>query len=155
MTLSNAPAKLAAPGYLSITVNDFIHTDIHSLRTADGKKLGWVKRMGVKMAQKNLEKQVRKGKLEGTASLENAMRASSANKRGLLSVIFGALGIIFLFIPSISIIGLAFSIAGFVLGIIGLSRDEDFTLALIGTILGGVVLVIYLIAILFIAAFAF
>lgn len=136
----------------SITVNDFLAIDSKVVRTQEGQKLSWAKRLGMKMTQKHLAKQVRKGKIDGGADLHTAMRASSANKRGLLSLIFSSLGLIFLFIPYVAILGLGLSIAGFVLGIIGLKRDEDTTMALIGVILGGLALFIYLLVIIAVAA---
>ena len=146
----------AVPNSLSqITVENFLALDVKSLRNTDGKKFGFGKRVAARMIQKSLAQQVKKGKLDSSTSLQEAMRGTGASKRGVPSVIFSTLGIIFLFIPNFGIVGLGLSIAGFVLGIIGLNRDEDITLALIGTILGAVVLAIYLIAIIFIASFAF
>src|SRR5688572_28600042 len=110
-----------------ITVNDFLSFDFKNYRTADGKKLSWTKRISGQIVQKNLARQVKKGKIEGTANLHEAQRASSANKFGRLSLIFSSLGLIFLFLP-VSIIGLGLAVAGFVLGIIGLGRDEDITM---------------------------
>jgi len=136
----------------SITVNDFLSLDSKEIRTPDGKKLSWTKRLGMKMTQKHLAGQVRKGKIDGGADLHAAMKAASANKKGLYSLIFSSLGLIFLFIPYVAILGLGLSIAGFVLGIIGLKRDEDTTMALLGVILGGVALFIYLLVIVAIAA---
>lgn len=136
----------------SMTVNDFLAFDSKEFRTQEGKKLSWTKRLGMKMTQKHLAAQVRRGKIDGNTDLHTAMRASSANKKGLLSLIFSSLGLIFLFIPYVAILGLGLSIAGFVLGIIGLKRDEDTTMALIGVILGGVALFIYLLVIIAVAA---
>lgn len=149
----NTPASGSALAYSpQITVNDFLALDSKEIRTQEGNKLSWTKRLGIKMTQKHLAAQVRKGKIDGGADLHTAMRASSANKKGLLSLIFSSLGLIFLFIPYVAILGLGLSIAGFVLGIIGLKRDEDTTMALLGVILGGVALFIYLLVIVAVAA---
>jgi hypothetical protein len=137
-------------GLPHMTVGDFISMDLKLLRNADGRRLGFPKMTGAKIMQKSLAKQVRKGKISADADLKESM-AASANKRGLLSVIFSAAGLIFLFIPYVNILGLGFSIAGFVLGIIGIKRDADPTLAIIGTVLGGVALFIYLIAVIVVA----
>lgn len=67
--------------------------------------------------------------------------AASANIHGLLSVIFAGVGF---FVP---IIGLGLIIAAFVLGIIGLRRDFNPTMAIIGTVVSGVLLLLILIVI--------
>jgi len=131
-----------------ITVNDFLSFDFKNYRTAEGKKLSWAKRMSGQIMQKNLARQVKKGKIEGTANFQEAARASAANKTGRLALIFSALGIVFLFIPYLSIVGFGLSVAGFVLGIIGLGKDEDTTMALLGLVIGAVGLFLYLLVVL-------
>lgn len=145
----NAYVKAAGT---SLTVQQFIDFDLKSYRGADGKRLPFVKRVSLSIIQKKLAKDVKKGRLEANADFSNAMKAPSANKRGLLSLIFSSLGLIFMFIPYVAILGFGLSVAGFVLGIIGLSRDEDMTMALLGVILGGIALLIYLLAIIVVAA---
>lgn len=137
---------------VTLSVQQFIDFDLKSYRDANGKKLPLLKRFSISILQKKLAKDVKKGRVEANADLSAAMKAPSANKRGLLSLIFSSLGLIFLFIPYVAILGFGLSVAGFVLGIIGLSRDEDMTMALLGVILGGIGLFIYLLAIVIVAA---
>lgn len=137
----------------SLTVQQFIDFDLRSYRDGDGKRIPFIKRISLSIIQKKLARDVRKGRLEANEGLAEAMKAApSANKRGLLSLIFSSLGLIFMFIPYIVILGFGLSVAGFVLGIIGLNRDEDMTMALLGVILGGIGLLIYLLAIIVVAA---
>ena len=142
--------SLKTTGHPQMTVGDFLSMDLKVLRNAEGRRLGLPKMIGAKIVQKSLARQVKKGKISANADLKESM-AASANKRGLLSVIFSSAGLIFLFIPYVNILGLGFTIAGFVLGIIGIKRDADPTMAIIGTVLGGVALFIYLLAVIVVA----
>jgi hypothetical protein len=146
---SNTALTMATPG--SMTVNDFLAVDLKTYKSADGKKLKWTQRIALSNFQKGLAKKVSKGKIEGTASLNEAAKAPSANKHGLLSLIFSAVGLVLLFTP-VGLVGMALGIAGFVLGLIGLKRDADMTMALVGVILGGLVIFITLLAVIVVAS---
>ncbi len=124
-----------------MTVNDFLAVDISSFKKADGKGLKWTQKLAFKAMQKNLARKVNKGKIEGTMTLEQAGNAAGGNLYGLLSLIFSVVG---LFIPYL---GLALLIAGLVLGIIGISRDNNPTMAIIGTVLSAVFLLLIIIVI--------
>ncbi|HJW29573.1 MAG TPA: hypothetical protein VJ508_10030, partial [Saprospiraceae bacterium] len=114
-----------------MTVNDFLAFDVKNYRTSEGRKMGFFKRTAIHLVQKKLAKKVSKGKIEGTMPFKEAVAGHSSNKFGLLSVIFGAVG---LFIPYV---GLPLLIAGLVLGIMGIKRDANPTLAIIGTAING------------------
>lgn len=73
------------------------------------------------------------------------------NLYGLLATILAGVGILLLFTP-IAIAGLLFSIAGFVLGLLGLKRDNQMVLAIIGTILGGLVIFLLLLSVVLVAS---
>lgn len=147
------PAADATAIAAQLTVNDFLAIDLKSYRNVEGKKLSWPQRIVLKGAQKNFAKQIKKGKLEGTANFQQAAaEVNRANRTGRMSLIFSSVGLALLFIPYISIVGFGLSIAGFILGLIGLKKDEDPTMAIIGTVLGGLVLFLFLLAIAFIAS---
>ncbi len=129
-----------------MSVDDFLAIDFKNYRTADGQKLKWGKRFALGMAQNSLAKKIKKGNVEGTTTLDTALAQGSNNIHGLLSVIFGAVG---LFVP---ILGLGLLIAGLVLGIIGIKKDASPTLAIIGTALCGAFLLFIVIALIVIAS---
>ncbi|MDQ3015450.1 MAG: hypothetical protein M3R25_01820 [Bacteroidota bacterium] len=124
-----------------MTVNDFLAVDLQNFKSADGKGLKWTQKLAFKAMQKSMARKVAKGKIEGTMSLEEAGTAAGGNLYGLLSLIFSVVG---LFIPYL---GLAMLIAGLVLGIIGITRDNNPTMAIIGTVLSAVFLLLILIVI--------
>lgn len=137
--------SLPAPGIAlalssQLTVNDFLAFDAKSYRTVDGKKLKWTERLAFKVVQKNLARKVQKGKIDGEMTMDQA-RAAGGNLYGLLSLIFAVVG---LFIPYV---GLALLVAAFVLGIIGIKRDNNPTMAIIGLVLSAVILLLLLIVI--------
>ena len=123
-----------------LTVNDFLAVDLQNLRTAEGKKLKWHQRFVAKTMQKSLARKVAKGKLDGNATLEQAGGAGG-NIHGLLSLIFSVVG---LFVPYL---GFAMLIAALVLGIIGLRKDNNPTMATIGLVLSAVFLLLLIILI--------
>ena len=128
----------------SMTVNDFISIDLKNYRTADGRKIKWTQRFVLNGLQKKLERKVQKQKVDGTTLLKDVDGASHPNKRGIVSVILVGVGLLLLFLPGwLFGLGAIFAGAGFILGIIGLSKDEDIILALVGTILGALLVVIY------------
>lgn len=153
--VKNSPVYDAQAAVNAMTVNDFLAMDIKNYRNAEGKKLNWTQRLGFKIAQKSFAKSVKKGNVDGEANFKEAAGASAANKHGRLSLIFAAAGLVLLFIPlgALGLLGLGLSVAGFVLGILGLKRDEDQTMALIGTIISGLTLFLFLILIIAVAAF--
>ncbi len=138
-----AEAAIMAP---TMTVNDFLDMDIKGYRTVEGKKMKWTHRLALGATQKNLAKKVKKGKVDGEASLSSAMAVRGANTYGLLSVIFAVAGLV------IPYLGIAMIIAGLVLGIIGISRDANPTLAIIGTVISSVFLLLLLIVIIAISS---
>ncbi len=106
-------------------------------------KLTWTQRM----VAKKIEKQIKK------ANAPEAVKATKAQDTvALLSLIFGGAGLLLLFVGGG--FGLLLGIAGLVLGIIGLGRVKkgeapasSKTMALLGTIFGGVVALLGLIVV--------
>ena len=142
INVDNAPASGTGSTIASqMTVNDFIALDVNSYRTAEGKKLKWTQRLAFNLVKKNLERKVKKGKIDGDLSMDQAKGGAGGNIHGLLSLIFSVVG---LFIP---IVGLALLIAAFVLGLIGLKKDNNPTMAIIGLVVSGAFLLLILIVI--------
>ena len=123
-----------------VTVNDFLSIDVKNYRTADGKKLKWTKRLAFRVVQKNLERKVKKGKIDGDLAMDDT-KAAGGNLYGLLSLIFSVVG---LFVPYV---GLALLVAAVVLGIVGIKRDNNPTMAIIGLIISALALLLILIVI--------
>ena len=66
-------------------------------------------------------------------------KSNKSNVLGILSVVFGAIGIFFF--------GLLFGTAGLICGIIGRGKDENKTLSLIGIILSAVAMLLSMLTI--------
>ena len=147
-------AATVSPGYVhagDMTVNQFLSMDLKTFKSAEGKKLKWTQRIALGSFQKNLAKKVKKGKVDGQASLHDVTKAPSANKFGLMATIFSSVGLLLMFTP-VGLLGMALGIAGFVLGLIGLKRDADMTLSLIGVVIGGLVILITVLAVIIVAS---
>jgi len=155
VNVENTTTPHSGIGLESMTINDFISLDFAEYRTEDGKKLKWIHRLGFKMTQKSYERGVRKGKLDGDANFYNTAKAASpANRTGRLSLIFASVGLVLLFlsVPVLGIIGLGLSVAGLVFGLSGLRKDEDQTMAILGTAISALALVLFLILVISAAA---
>lgn len=132
-----------------MTVSDFLSINFNHYKTETGSRLTWGQRLAMKMFQKKVAKEVRKGKIEGnSAFFEYATGEGYNNRTGRMSLIFSSIGLLLLFVPYLAIVGIALGIAGFILGIVGMKKDADPTMAVIGTILGGVALFLALFVIL-------
>lgn len=136
-----------------MTIEDFLALDIKSLQEKSGQKTKWSQRLAFKMIQKKMARKVRKGKLDKKAKFASV--ANPANRRGRLSLILSCGGFLLLFIPFLGIIGLLAAIVGFAIGLSGIKKDEDNTMAIVGTTVGGVVLLIFVFALIWLAAFQF
>jgi hypothetical protein len=129
-----------------MTIQDFLSIDFKAYRNAEGKKIKWTQRLALTISQKGIAKKVSKGKIERTAPLSTALSPARDNIHGLLSIIFAFTG---LFIP---IIGFGMIIAALILGIIGIRRDANPTMAIIGTAVSGAFILLLLIALVIIAS---
>ncbi len=101
-----------------------------------GRKTTLIDRIKLKIAQKIIKK-----KLSG----HSADEPKESKTLGILSVVTGGIGLILLFAGTP--VFLIFSLAGIILGIIGLKNKKK-TLALIGIILGAVPILLLVIALL-------
>ena len=129
-----------------MTVVEFIGIDLKEYTSPGGKKIKWIDRQILKLYQKKLERMMNKHQLDGAVVLSDTSVDVNPNKRGLFSLILAGLGLAFLFVPGVvGSLGIIFAIAGTIMGIIGLKRDEEVIFPLVGTILGALLTIIYVI----------
>ena len=139
---SASALKSAEPSIRDLTVKDFIALDIHKYQSISNKQLTWMQKTLIKTFQKKLARKIARGKLDPTTTLKEVTE-TDGNKRGLLSVVFAVAGLLFLFIPGwVGYLGILLSAVGLYFGIKGMQKDEDTLLALIGTIVGALVLLL-------------
>ncbi len=129
------------------SVEDFLALTPKDIEARTGKKPSLGERIALKLAQKRVKKQLKKGEQP------EFQEGGSGGNLGLLSLIFGGAGVLLVFIPAIGIIGLLSGIAGFVLGLIALKRGEKKTMPIIGMVLGGLVILLFIVAIAVIASY--
>ena len=133
LMLSNARSfAVVAPQHQHARPTASKKTDTHTA------KLSWWKKWLLKSWQK---------KMQRTAA------PSAKSKRGLLSLIFGSLAFLLLWTPA-AIISLPLCIAGLILGIIGLKRDANNTMAIIGVVMSGLTALIFIAALLTVLTWA-
>lgn len=140
----------------TVTVEQFLAMDINRLHQSGLFHANWLQRQLLRQVQKKLAKKVAAGKLDQRLNVSDAVPHRSNNNqntRGLLSVIFGGLGFIFLLLGSLSILSIPFAIAALILGIIGIKKDKNNTMAIIGLVFGGTVILLLILAIALIATY--
>jgi hypothetical protein len=107
-----------------------------------GKKLNFFQRLELKLLQKKIRKQI-----------DDPELVAKSLRDGRRSLIFGILAIGLLFIPLLGILGIASAVLALVFGIKSLKYQSNAN-AIIGTVLGGLVLLLFLIVIAVLVAFA-
>jgi|GEM_PF-1447660 len=138
----------------SMTVNQFLSIDPDQIRKSNGIKQAWVKRWTVRHAQHRLQKKIDNGKLTRESALNQAFaKSNNPNNRGKWSLIIAGAGFLFLFLGPLAFLTLPLAIAGMVLGIMGIQKDNDSTMAVIGMVLGILTILLFLVAILILVAF--
>lgn len=144
----------ARESYHSITIGQFLSLDPNQIQKSNGIKNAWVKRMVIRHAQERLKKRMEKGQLAPESALHQAYaKEGDANKRGKFALIFSGVGFLFLFLGPLAFLTLPLAIAGLILGIIGLQKDRDSTMAIFGIVLGGLTLLLFLLALLIVFTF--
>ncbi len=128
-----------------VSVEDFLNMTPKQFEAQSGQKMSFVQKVAFKMAQNKVKKQVAKGKLDVHAP-------ASASTMSLLSLIFGATGLLLLLLVS-GILGLALGIAGFVLGLVAMKKEGSNVMNILGTVLGGLAVLLFLIFIIAVASF--
>ena len=125
----------------SFNLEDFSKMTVQEYTLRTGKKMSFVEKLAFKVAQKK-------------AKMMRKADGAGGNTLSLLSVILGGAGLLFLLIGSsgLALLGLLAGIAGFVLGLIGLKKEDSHAMAIIGLICGGIVVLIFLYAILIVAS---
>lgn len=156
--VNGATAPVVAEEEASMSVEDFLAMTPESYAAETGKKMKWRQRMAMKVVQKRMRKQLKKGKLKA----EDA--SNGGNLISLLSMIFGLGSVLFFLLGAVAagggsgaigLLSLLFAISGLVMGIIGLKKEDSMAMALVGTITGGLIVLIFLLAIILVAAFIF
>jgi hypothetical protein len=130
------PSPTTTAATPSITINDFLKLSPREFQQRTGKKLKFKERIAYRVLQWKLRKHFR----------EQDEPTAKQLKQGNLSLVFGIAAIVFLFIPVVGILSLGFAIAGLVLGIKSLKGNSN-TTGLIGLILSGLVLFLFLLAV--------
>lgn len=138
----------------SMTINQFLSIDAGQIRKSHGIKHAWIKRWTLRHAQHRLSKKLVTGELKGETRLDLALaKGGDPNKRGKFALIFAGAGFLFLFLGPLAYLTLPLAVAGLILGIIGVQKDRDRTMAIIGIVLGGLTLLIFLLALLIVLTF--
>ena len=111
-----------------------------------GKKLGFGKRLALKMMQKRIKKQLKKQEKATAPTKGKKGKKTNTDTMSLLSLIFGGAGFLFGFAIS-GILGLLFGLAGLVLGLLRFSQvsGPDKTMNILGMSLGGAIVLLVLI----------
>ncbi len=124
-----------------ISIGQFIAMDFDQLQESKLIKINWLQKSIFKAAQKKLTKKVAKGKIEADSFVIKARETKNENSRGKLALIFGVSGLLLLTLGTAGLI-LAFplGILAFILGIIGLRKDKNRTMATLGVVLGSLLL---------------
>lgn len=154
-SVSSAPSNNSSANMLSnITVSQFLSLDFDKIQESNLVSLNWMQKSLLKSAQKRLAKKVSKGKIDASQSLLNKSAAAKGeNRRGMFSLIFGGAGFLFLFLGPLAYLSLPLGIAGLILGIIGVKKDKNDTMAIIGMVFGSLVILLFLLAAVLIASF--
>jgi hypothetical protein len=130
-----------------MTYQDLLSVTPQQYEALSGKKMPWPQKLALKIAQKKAAKKIAKGKLDPNAAV------ASGNTLSLLSLIGGAGGLLLIWIPYIGLLGLAMAIAGLVLGLVAMKNEGSNTMNLLGVILGGLTLLLFLVAVIIVATF--
>lgn len=125
------------PGNLNaLSLHDFLKLTPKKYYELTGKKMTLKEKLAFTILQSKLKKH-----------LPDDKDVPRKNNLGMLSLLFGAGAWVFAFIPAIGVISLGFAVAAVVLGILGLGRKKGDTKSIIGLVLGGLFLLLVVVAI--------
>lgn len=129
------------PGNLNaLSLNEFLKLTPKRYYELTGKRMTLKEKIAFTILKSKLKKQ-----------LPDDKNVPRKNNLGMLSLLFGAGTWVFAFIPAIGVISLGFAVAAVVLGILGLGRKKGDVKSIIGLVLGGLFLLLVVVAL---AAFA-
>lgn len=133
-----------------LTVEQFLNMTPKSFEEHSGQKMPWYQKLAFKMVQKKVKKKTAKGELDPAATY-------TPGKMSLLSLIFGSLGMITILLPAVGFfLGVGFSVAGLVLGIVAIKREGSNVMNILGIVFSAttltIVLLVYLLILLIFAS---
>jgi len=138
------PANPSPPNRTGkISLKEFVKLSPKEVEKLTGKKLKLKEKIGLKIFQWKMKRKLKNGETVDPKLL----------KLGRLSLIFGIIALVFIFIPVgvIALLGLGCAIAGLVLGIKSLKGNSNVP-GLLGVVFSSLVLVLLLVAIAVVAA---
>ena len=139
---ASAPSAIYVLPADTATVKPPVKVTPADIERLTGKKLNFFQRLELKLLQKKIRKQI-----------DDPELVAKSLRDGRRSLIFGILAIVLLFIPLLGILGIASAVLALVFGFKSLKYQSNAN-AIIGTVLGGLVLLLFLIAIAVLVAFA-
>ena len=134
------PAQDIAPHDSGMSIAIFLQLKPKEIEKLTGHKLTLREKIALKIYKLKLRK-----KINGDDPAKN-------KKLGTLSLIFGIAAFVFVFLPVLSILSLPLAIAAVVLGAISLKGNKN-TNGIIGLILGGTFILLFIVAVLIVIAF--
>ncbi|MBK8920612.1 MAG: hypothetical protein IPM81_03755 [Saprospirales bacterium] len=137
-------------GKMPIDAAAFTAVTPRDIAAQTGKKLSFGEKIFLKIAQKRVKKQLAKG----LRAQDAEGRAGGKNSMGIAAAALGALGLIFTLVSVdvLVLLGLIFGIMALIFGLIGIKRDENKILAIVGTALGAAVIFIWILAVIIVAS---
>lgn len=126
-TTNNLPIEIKG-----MTVQEFLLLTPKKYQEITGRRMTFKQKISFSILKAKLKKQLPDEKVEGKKS-----------NLGLLSLIFG--GAAFVLIPIAGIVSIPLAVAAVVLGILGLGKSKGDTKSIIGLVLGGVLLLLFIV----------
>lgn len=127
-----------------VSVEDFLNMTPKQFEEQSGQKMSFVQKVAFKMAQNKVKKQVAKGKLDANAP-------ASAGTMSVLALVFGAAGLVLLFVSGL--FGLLLGIAGFILGLVAMKKEGSNVMNILGAVFGGLSILLFLVLLIAVASF--
>ena len=148
----------AVIGVPPLTLKEFSAIDLNQWTKAQGLRMPWWQKLSFKFIQKRISKKIARGLLDGNTTLQQMQeqeQPKNANRRGGISLILGVAGLVFLFLGFLRILTIPLFVGGLVIGIRGIRKDQNKAMAIIGTIFSGLMLLLFLLALIILASWGF
>ncbi|MGI8582371.1 MAG: hypothetical protein ACR2KX_09245 [Chitinophagaceae bacterium] len=141
-TFSFAPGNAAkantvysVPGNMNaMALKEFLKLTPKEYQKLTGKKMTFKQKLAFAILKLKLKKQ-----------LPDDKTAAHKTDIGLLSLIFGGSAFVLALIPYVGLVSILLALAAIVLGIIGLGRKKGDTKSIIGLVLGGAFLLLFIV----------